>query len=118
MTTYDRIIELARKQNLTVHGLEMKLGVSNGTISRLKYNENNQLSMKSAKIIADYFGVSIAYILNGECNGKPIQQDAIVTPPSDGDEFESILIETYRDLDAKSKFLLIKYATDLLGDVE
>lgn len=89
------------------------------------------MSKKSAQVIANYFNVSINYILFGttqkplfEVNPKSENGDdpveLAIVEPSDSeehkDEFESLLIELYRKLDTKSKLALLAEANKLIEE--
>lgn len=52
---YDKIVELAKKKNLKIHTLEMRSGLSNGTIKRWRY-QNPKLD--TLVVVADYLGVA------------------------------------------------------------
>ena len=63
MNTVDRIRVLANKEGMSLPELEKKLGLGNGTISRWKTSAPS--SDKLIKV-ADYFDVSIDYLLGRE----------------------------------------------------
>lgn len=63
MTFFERF-EALRKQNGISQGkLEKELGFSNGSISKWK---NNIPKAERLQTVADYFGVSVQYLLYGE----------------------------------------------------
>ncbi len=64
MTTYERIAELCKKNNISVTGLEKELGFGRGLIGKWR----NTASPNSTKLqkIAEYFDVTIDYLMNGE----------------------------------------------------
>ena len=62
----DRIRELCKRHNMSLKALEKELGFANGSIA--KTDEKTQSGR--IKAIADYFGVSMEYILTGETGQK------------------------------------------------
>lgn len=58
--TFDRIKELAKNRGLSINSLEEKLGYSRNTIYNLK---SSKPSTERVSEIADYFNVSIDYLL-------------------------------------------------------
>lgn len=63
MTIYGRIKELAEQQKLSIRSLEEKLGYGNGTIRRW---EKQVPGVDKVQKVADYFGVSVDYLLGRE----------------------------------------------------
>lgn len=78
MTIYQRIKDLASDKNISIRELESTLGLSNGTLSKWKNRANTEKMEK----VANYFGVSIDYLL-----GKDSPDS------SDGNSFTHIDIE-------------------------
>lgn len=62
MTTKERIKELCKEKGISINKLENELGFGSGYISKLEKSTPNS---KKIKQIADYFGTSIDYIMNG-----------------------------------------------------
>ncbi|MBU7218726.1 helix-turn-helix domain-containing protein [Staphylococcus gallinarum] len=60
MNTFQKIRNLANKEGLSIAELERKLNLSNGSISRWK---NAAPSSKGLIAVADYFDVSVDYLL-------------------------------------------------------
>ena len=54
----DRIRELCQKRGISIHKLEVDCGFSNASLSRPR-----ELTEKRLAKIADYFGVSVDYLL-------------------------------------------------------
>lgn len=61
----ERIKELCKRNDISMNALEKKLGFGAGYISKLK---NSNPNMKKISAIADYFNVSVDYILYGKSN--------------------------------------------------
>lgn len=60
--TYEIIKELCRKSGTTITALEKDLGFGRGSLSKLK--NGGQASGDRLKKVADYFGVSVAYLMD------------------------------------------------------
>ena len=67
MTLKDRIRELANERGMSLPALEAKLGFGNGTI--VKWDKASPNSDKLSKV-ADFFNVSIDYLLGREPKEK------------------------------------------------
>ena len=65
MTIKDRIKDLCIKNGITVNKLETTLGFGTGYISKLDKSTPNTKKIKS---IADFFNVSVDYIMTGKDN--------------------------------------------------
>ena len=63
MDMKERVQELCKKNSMSVSELEKTLGFGNGYISKLGQSTPNTSKIK---LIADYFNVSIDYIITGE----------------------------------------------------
>lgn len=63
MDMKERVQKLCKKNSISVSELEKTLGFGNGYISKLGQSTPNTSKIK---LIADYFNVSIDYIITGE----------------------------------------------------
>lgn len=63
MTLYERIETLRKSKNISQGKLEKELGFSNGSISKWK---NSTPTTERLQKLADYFGVTVEYLLTGE----------------------------------------------------
>lgn len=70
MDTYDRIEVLLTKHGMKQSDLAKAVGISTGLISQWK-NRSQQPSAKKLQMVADYFGVSVDYLLGKESKEKP-----------------------------------------------
>ncbi len=59
---FERILELCNQQCITVTVLENKLGFGRCTIKKWKKSEPSALKLKK---VADYFGVTVDFLLDG-----------------------------------------------------
>ncbi len=58
----NRLKELRLSRGLTIRALEEKVGISHTQITHIENGKRN-LTTKNANIVADYFGVSVDYLL-------------------------------------------------------
>ena len=63
---YDRIYTLCSQQSITPGKLSADLGLSRGIITDLKAGRKKDLYATTAWKIANYFGVSVGYLLGME----------------------------------------------------
>lgn len=98
MTTFDRVKELCRKHGITVVQLEEKVGF--GRNSMYSWKVNNPSSDRLEKV-ADYFNVSIDYLL-GRTEEKDIQT---IAAHHDGDEWTD---EELEEIERFKEFVRMK----------
>ena len=84
MTMYERMEGLRKKKGVSHATLEKDLGFSNGSYSKWKNSTPNPERLQK---LADYFGVSLEYLMNGE--KKSVDY---VVKTDNGNE---LLVETY-----------------------
>lgn len=70
MSTYDVIKKLCTEHGIALTALEKELGFGRGSLGKLK---SGGTSAKRLQKVADYFGVSINYLMTGE--DSPINND-------------------------------------------
>ena len=70
-TMYERIEILCAKRGIKPGKLCADTGLSRGMMSDLKMGRTKELSAKSAKTVADYFGVSVGYLMGEEIENAP-----------------------------------------------
>lgn len=78
MNTFQRIQHLADKKGMSIAELERKLNLSNGSIARWK---KSAPSSRGLTIIADYFDVSVDYLLGrekDEYSGEDKSEDILI----------------------------------------
>lgn len=85
MTLVDKIRTLARQRDMSLPQLEVELGLGNGTISRWRNSSPNTEKLQK---IADYFNVSMDYLLGRE---------SFLTPKDERD-IEKILTQAKEQL--------------------
>lgn len=73
MTTVERIISLCKAKRIPIYRLENDLGFSNGYIRQLKKVPDDRL-----KLIADYIGESVEYLITGEKKDEPTSGDELI----------------------------------------
>ncbi|MEG0078351.1 MULTISPECIES: helix-turn-helix domain-containing protein [Enterococcus] len=75
MELYERIKELAANKKISIRQLEETLKFGNGTINRWR---TNTPGIDKIQKVADYFGVSVDYLL-GRTNDTKMKVENIVT---------------------------------------
>lgn len=61
MTVVNNIRALCEKNHMSIWALERATGIGNGIIARWA---TSSPSLKNLKLVADYFGVTVDYLLN------------------------------------------------------
>ncbi|ERK34754.1 XRE family transcriptional regulator [Enterococcus faecium CRL1879] len=72
MNTYEIIKDLAKRKKISIRQLEINLGYSNGYLAKWK---NNTPKSDELSRIADYFDVSVDYLLGREEKVTPKHVD-------------------------------------------
>ena len=101
---YDIFVQLCKSKGITTYKVCKDLGISQGTISNWK-NRGNNLSTAILKKIADYFEVSIEYLINGEDVKWNHVEQTIDYAISLSEEEQDLLIE-YRKADDTQKEMI------------
>ena len=78
----NRLKELSKQKGLTQQGLADEISVSKITVLRWE-NEERQIKPEKAQQLADYFGVSVGYLL-GFTDSKKVYDDEKVNIDYDG----------------------------------
>ncbi len=92
MTVFERIEQLRKSQNLSQGKLEKELGFSNGSISKWR---NSTPTYERLQKVADYFGVSVEYLMTGEDSSD---KKEVALTPKDERDIEKILGQTKEQL--------------------
>ena len=92
MTVFERIESLRKTHKISQGKLEKELGFSNGSISKWKISMPTTERLQK---IADYFDVSIDYLLTGK--DEPKMKEATLTPKDERD-IAKILEQTREQL--------------------
>ena len=72
---YERILELCTARGIKPGRVCADTGLSRGMMSDLKMGRTKELSAKNTKIIAEYFGVSVGYLMGQETEKAPTPED-------------------------------------------
>lgn len=67
MTTLEIIKELCKQNGTSIKSLEKRLGFSNGSLAK-----SATIKAERLQKVADYFNVSVDYLISGEENKTPI----------------------------------------------
>lgn len=105
MTTFERIKQLSSKQGKSLQKVSEELGFGVNYLYQLK---NQQPTAEKLKLIADYFNVSVDYLL-GRAEAKPINEpiDLAEVANSDDDAVWSRLLSSGgRPLTEKDKMAI------------
>lgn len=62
---YDKYVELCAKKGMTPSAAAKEIGINKAAVSNWKYRKNGPSDITAQKI-ADYFNVSVDYLLTGE----------------------------------------------------
>ena len=102
----NRLKELRKEKKLTQEELAGEIGVSKITILRWE-NGERQIKPDKAQALADYFGVSVGYLLGYEANNKTDSlSDKIFN-------FQSEIIKNIRKMEYKEVVILEQISRDL-----
>lgn len=107
-TVKDRVTALCTKNGITAAEVEKKLNLGNGSIDKWKKSKPRA---STAAQIAEFFNVSIEYILFGE---EPASTSKLVLT----DSLEIDVIEMLRKLDTVSRYVAIGQIAGLLKNQE
>ena len=96
---YSIFLELLALRGVTVADVSRATGISQSTFSNWK-QRNNMLSANNARLVAEYFGVTVSYLY-----GQPDIQSKTRTDP-----FDRQLLRAFRSLNMDGKQKVIEYA--------
>lgn len=77
MPMYDRIKALCKQKGVTITGTEKELGFARGSLCKV---DTNKPSMERVNKLADYFGVTVDYLMTGE---TPAEKKEVTLTPRD-----------------------------------
>lgn len=100
---YEIIKELCKKKGVTVTGTEKELGFARGSLCKV---DTSKPSMEKVQKLADYFGVSVSYLMTGK-NGSVAD---IYTDDHDIKKHIDIIMES---LDGQSEIVYEGQKVDL-----
>lgn len=87
----DRIVELARKKGISLPALESELGFGNSTIVKWDKSTPNAEKLNA---VAQYFGVTMDYLLNGSHDSLSSKDKDLILKPKDEKEIQNIISAT------------------------
>lgn len=70
---YDNIRILCKERGISPSKMCVDCGLSKTIVSRLKSDENKQITIETAKVFADYLGVSVDRVLHGVDESSELQ---------------------------------------------
>ena len=95
---FDRFSELCQAKGITPSRAAIEMGINKGTVSVWK-NKGSLPQSAQLQKIADYFGVSTDYLLNGSDNDSSEKKETPALTKKDERDIEKILAETRRQLE-------------------
>lgn len=108
---YERIMELCEKRGVKPGKMCVDLGLSRAIISDMKSGRTKELSAKNSKLVAEYLGVSVDYLL-----GKTDEEKPSAVSSEGFSDSDVRLLEWFRSLpEEKRRAILI--ASDAPEDV-
>lgn len=105
MTIFERVKELSEKQGKSLQRVSEDLGFSSNYFYRMK---KQQPTAEKLKLIADYFNVSVDYLL-GRAEAKPINEPIDLTEVANSDDdavWSRLLSSGGRPLTEKDKMAI------------
>lgn len=109
MTTYEKIIALMNERGIKPSKLEEALGLSHSSISKW---QKSQPSAEALAKVADYFGVSVDFLLGRTEHGYYADQDAVILAQQLKDRPEmKILFDATRDVSAED----LQFVVDMIN---
>lgn len=106
MTIKERIKQLCKNRGISLHKLEQDLGFAKGYISKLDKSTPNT---KKMQLIADYFNVSVDYLMTGKDNRFSVENAELMADIMFDNEMLE-MIKTYQKLNKEKK----KHVYDLI----
>lgn len=81
---YERIESLCKSNGINITQMCREVGIPRGNLTELKMGRTMNLSSKNAQKIANYFGVSVGYLLGEEeTKNAPVANDRRVVTDED-----------------------------------
>lgn len=102
MTTYEIIKSLCQDKGIAVTALEKEIGFGRGSIGKLR---NGSTSGERLQKIADYFGVTVDYLMTGDENSKH-DNASVKLNSKDQKDIAQRLEETLSDLENSQSALM------------
>lgn len=104
-TLYERIQSLCKDKGVSGSRMCLDLGLSKSTLSDMKSGRKNGISTTTANKMADYLGVSVDYLLNGEEQKNNAPDELVLT------EDEIRILSAFREMSPERQ----KALAELLG---
>lgn len=88
---YERILTMCNQKGIKPGKMCAETGLSRSFMSELKSGRTKELSAKNAQIVADYFGVTVGYLLGEEETKKSPAEPKL-------SEGEKMLLDLFRQI--------------------
>ena len=107
---YERITNLCKEKGVAPSRMCLDLGISKSTMSEMNAGRRQGVSTATAQKIADYFGVTVGYLLGTETPETKKSPDELKLT-----EGEEILINLFRQVPANQQDLVLQMIRAALG---
>ena len=106
MNFWNVFFELCKKEGKTPNGLAKELGISSGTITWWKKGRTPH--QDRLEMLANYFNVSVGYLLGYETQPKQTEQKE--KSPSPNTDKEDVILELFKNMPLdKQKEVILEY---------
>lgn len=110
----DVIKDLRVQKGLTTDEVALEIGVSGGAYRNYERGERTPDFVKLGKL-ADFYGVSVDYLLGRDTEPKPLEQLAKISAM---DVTEETLVEEYLKLPTESRQIIINFLKNAIKEAE
>lgn len=107
MSFIERLDELLKEKGVSAHKMSLDLGLSKSAVTAWRDRGNIPTGDVLQKM-ADYFGVSVDYLLGRSDNPSPVGE-IFAASSKDEDFYGNLSEEGRRELDEYKQYLLQKY---------
>lgn len=104
MNNLDIIKDLCKEKGISISKLEKTLNIGNGAIAK---STSNYMRSDRLKAIADYFGVTMEYLMTGEEDKGVAKRNPLLT------DQERELLDMLRELNQEGRQKALEYIKDL-----
>lgn len=106
---YERILTMCNQKGIKPGKLCAETGLSRSFMSELKSGRTKELSAKNAQIVADYFGVTVGYLLGEEETKKSPVEPML-------NEGEKMLLDLFRQIPEDRQQIVLSMIRAALGE--
>lgn len=117
-TFYERVMKLSKERGISGSRACVDIGLSKSTLSDLKAGRKKSVSTETAQKFADYFGVTVGYLLGKEEKPTDTGEQKEIPDQPELTEGEKELLELFRTVPKEYQPLVlskVRAAVELLG---